>query len=191
MHQYDSEMGGNGDGMSNRKKDLIEIVLNERDNFQRYVRRKIIDISDMDAEDIVADVVFNLYNKINIEHQIESILAYAYCAVRNKIVDYLRQSKVSVSLDKLDPSSGLILSEMIPDPHADVDMNMDDEEIKEKLYLALMELDVKQRAVWVATQIEGYTFKELSARWEEPIGTLLSRKSRASKILKQKLKDII
>jgi DNA-directed RNA polymerase specialized sigma24 family protein len=52
-----------------------------------------------------------------------------------------------------------------------------------------MKLEPKQRAVWIATEIEGYTFKELAAKWEEPIGTLLSRKSRATKILRKLLKD--
>jgi RNA polymerase sigma factor (sigma-70 family) len=144
----------------------------------------------MDAEDIVADVVFNLYNKISIEHQIESVLAYTYRSVRNRIIDYTRQSKMSVSLDKLDAFSGLALSELIPDPNASIEIKIENEEIKRQLYSALMELDAKQRAVWVATEIEGTTFKELSVKWGEPIGTLLSRKSRATKALKTRLKDV-
>ncbi|MDF2572514.1 MAG: polymerase, sigma-24 subunit, RpoE, subfamily [Sporomusa sp.] len=177
--------------MYDREKDLIEVVLKERENFLWYIKRKITDISDMDAEDIVADVVFNIYNKVSIEHQVESLLAYAYRSVRNRLIDYLRRPKVSVSFDYLDNSSGLALSEVIPDPHADVELKIQDEEMKRKLYAALMELDPKQRAVWVATEIEGYTFRELSARWGEPIGTLLSRKSRATKVLKSRLKDVI
>lgn len=177
--------------MYNREKDLIEIVLKERDSFLRYIRRKITDISDMDAEDIVADVIFNLYNKVSIEHQVESMLAYAHRSIRNKIIDYLRQSRMSVSLDKLDHSSGLALSEVIADPKADIETKLQDDETQKQLYLALIELEPKQRAVWVATEMEGYTFKELSARWGEPIGTLLSRKSRATRALKRKLSDVI
>lgn len=177
--------------MYSREKDLIEIILRERDNFLRYVRWKIADISDMDAEDIVADVVFNLYNKVSIEHQIESILAYAHRSIRNRIIDYLRQSPVSVSLDKRDNTSGRLLAEVIPDPHASIEMKLQSEEMKRQLYAALMELEPKQRAVWVATEIEGYTFKELAVKWGEPIGTLLSRKSRATKVLKMKLTDVI
>lgn len=145
----------------------------------------------MDAEDIVADVVFNIYNKIDIEYQIENILAYAYRSVRNKIVDYLRQKKVALSLDKPDKSSGMSLSEIIPDSSADIEKKIYQEEFYEKLYAALSELDPKHRAIWVATEIEDYSFKELAVQWKEPIGTLLSRKSRATQILKTKLKETL
>ncbi len=175
--------------MYDRKKDLMETVLDEQENFLRCVRRRITDISDMDAEDIVADVVFNLYNKISIEHQVESILAYAYRSVRNRIADYFRQSPRAVSLDKPDASSGLPLAAVIPDPQADIASKVEAKERKRQLYAALMALEPKQRAVWVATEIEGYSFKELSAKWGEPIGTLLSRKSRATKALQASLTE--
>lgn len=177
--------------MTNQNKDLTELVLNERANFQRFVRRKIADISEMDAEDIVADVVFNLYNKINIEQQVESMLAYAYRAVSNKIVDYLRQRKAAVSFSKVDKTSGLTLSEIIPDPSANIETKIQNEELSRRLNEALKELDKKQRDVWVATEIEDRSFKELAAEWGEPIGTLLSRKSRASQLLKMKLKYVV
>lgn len=176
--------------MHEQEKEPIELVFNERDNFLRYVRRKITDISDMDAEDIVADVVFNIYNKVSIGYQIESILAYAYRSIRNRVVDYLRQPGGAVSLDKPDKASGLALADLIADPNSNIEGKLLGDEIKQQLYLALMELDTKQRAVWVATEIENYTFKELAIKWGEPIGTLLSRKSRAAKILKLKLKDM-
>jgi len=176
--------------MTNQKTELTEIILNERDNFQRYVKHKISNISEMDAEDIVADVVFNLYNKIDIDFQVGNMLAYAYRSVSNKIVDFIRHKKVSVSYDKPDKSTGLTLSEIIDDPDADIERKMQNEEFTVKLYSALQTLDPLQRAVWVATELEDYSFKELSIKWGEPIGTLLSRKSRASKTLKMKLKNL-
>jgi len=176
--------------MTNQKTELTEIILNEQGNFQRYVKHKIANISDMDAEDIVADVVFNLYNRIDIDFQVGNILAYAYRSVSNKIVDFIRQRKVAVSYDKPDKSSGLTLSEIIDDPDADIERKMQNEEFTVKIYSALLTLDSLQRAVWVATELEDYSFKELSEKWGEPIGTLLSRKSRASKTLKMKLKNL-
>jgi DNA-directed RNA polymerase specialized sigma24 family protein len=41
----------------------------------------------------------------------------------------------------------------------------------------------------VATELDDYTFKELAEKWNEPIGTLLSRKSRAAKALRKALSD--
>ena len=174
--------------MRNQNRDLTELVLNERANFERFVRRKIADISEMDAEDIVADVVFNLYDRIDIGQQVESMLAYAYRAVSNKIVDYLRQRKAVVSFSKVDKTSGLALSEIISDPSANIETKIQNEELNKRLNAALKKLDSKQRDVWVATEMEDRTFKELAAEWGEPIGTLLSRKSRASQILRMRLK---
>ena len=176
--------------MTNQKKVLTELVLSERTNFQRYVRRKVSDISEMDAEDIVGDVVFNLFNKVDIENQVESILAYAYRAVSNRIVDFLRQRKTSVAFERIDGQTGLALSEIIPDSTPGIERQMQNEEINRRLHAALLELDAKHREVWIATEIEDRSFKELSVEWNEPVGTLLSRKSRATTLLKKKLKNL-
>jgi DNA-directed RNA polymerase specialized sigma24 family protein len=41
----------------------------------------------------------------------------------------------------------------------------------------------------IATELKGKSFRDLSEEWGEPIGTLLSRKSRAVKTLKKLLED--
>jgi DNA-directed RNA polymerase specialized sigma24 family protein len=41
----------------------------------------------------------------------------------------------------------------------------------------------------LATEIDGFTFRDLAEEWNEPIGTLLSRKSRAAAKLRQLLSD--
>ena len=43
--------------------------------------------------------------------------------------------------------------------------------------------------MWLATEIDGFTFRDLAEDWDEPIGTLLSRKSRAVAKLRQLLSD--
>ena len=59
----------------------------------------------------------------------------------------------------------------------------------QKLTEAIGKLEPKQRAILVATELKGKTFRELSEAWDEPIGTLLSRKSRAVKALRQMLTE--
>ncbi len=58
------------------------------------------------------------------------------------------------------------------------------------MFQALDELEPKQRAAWIATEIDGYTFRELAEEWGEPIGTLLARKHRATNALQKALKDL-
>lgn len=177
--------------MYDQEKDIIEIITNERNRFLQYIRRKLTDISDMDAEDIVADVIFNVYNKVDLQYHIENVVAYMYRSLKNRMIDHLRHPPGQLSLDRLDELSGVTILETLIDPNADIELKLQQKELQAQLYAAIMKLEPKQRAVWVATEIEGYTFKELSARWGEPIGTLLSRKSRAVKMLKLLLKDIV
>lgn len=177
--------------MYDQQQDIVHIIANERKRFIQYVRRKITDISDMDAEDIVADVIFNVYNKVDLQYHIENILAYMYRSIKNKMIDHLRQSSRPISLDKIDEISGVAILENLVDTNANIEVKVQQAELKDQLYAALMKLEPKQRAVWVATEIDGYTFKELSVKWGEPIGTLLSRKSRAARVLKIILKDVI
>ena len=65
---------------------------------------------------------------------------------------------------------------------------IDDNNFYEKLYTALRELNPNQQAVIVATEIDHYTFDELSEEWGIPIGTMLSWKSRGMKKLREKIK---
>jgi len=48
-------------------------------------------------------------------------------------------------------------------------------------------LNINERAVVIATEIEGFTFKELSEMWDVPLGTLLAQKSRALAKLRESL----
>lgn len=182
---------GNLDVMHNQQKDLVEIITKEQNNFLQYIRRRIKNISDMDAEDIVADVVFNVYNRIDFQNHVENILAYMYRSLKNRMIDYLRQPSKPISLQQENEITGLTILDIIADTNADIETKLQREELRDQLYQALMELQPQQRAIWIATEIEGYTFKELALKWGEPIGTLLSRKSRATKALRKSLIDII
>ena len=54
---------------------------------------------------------------------------------------------------------------------------------------AIGKLEPRQRAVLIATELKGKSFRDLSEEWGEPMGTLLSRKSRAVKNLKSMLRE--
>jgi RNA polymerase sigma factor (sigma-70 family) len=172
-----------------QENEFISIFKQEQQNLIRYVRSKLTGISDMDAEDIVADVLFNVYNRVTADNHVENLVAYLYQSVKNKIWDHFRQPQTPLSLDALDKDTGLPRGEKLIDGTVNVESLLEKKEFAFRLRSALMSLEPKQRAVWVATELEGYTFKELSSKWGEPIGTLLSRKSRAMKALRKALQD--
>jgi RNA polymerase sigma factor (sigma-70 family) len=172
-----------------QQNEFISIFKQEQQKLMRYVRLKLTGISEMDAEDIVADVLFNVYNRLAADNQIENLAAYLYQSAKHKILDHFRQPQAPISLDALDRNTGLPRSERLIDEAIDIERLLENKEFALQFKNALLKLEPKQRAVWVATELEGYTFKELSKKWGEPLGTLLSRKSRATQVLRKALQN--
>ena len=173
------------------KGKLFVFFANEGKKLNNYVRRKIQSIGDMDAEDIVGDVMLNLFNKPDITAHIENLAAYVYRSIYYKIIDYQRSSNYkTISLQSyLDENGEDLLIELLVDKGISVSNEVERREFFRKLAQAISSLDPKQRAVFIATEFEGRSFKELSLLWNEPIGTLLSRKYRTVKPLQIILKD--
>lgn len=69
------------------KGKLFHFFANESKKLNNYVHRKIQSINDMDAEDIVSDVILNLFNKPDIIAHIENL-----AAEENKIQYYCQTS---------------------------------------------------------------------------------------------------
>lgn len=156
----------------------------------RFVQNRAHRISKMDAEDIVADVMLSLVGKLEPNGPVENLAAYAYRAIRNRIVDYERKKAKYLSLDGMADEDGeLPLLTMLA---AENEEPFDAEERAERMHRltdAIGRLEPRQRAILIATELKGKSFHELSDAWGEPIGTLLSRKSRAVKALRRMLED--
>jgi len=168
------------------QKKIVSFITNEREKLVGYVRRLIDDTAERDGEDIVQDVILNLFNRADFTIPIENLTAYVYQALRNRTIDYLRRKREILSLDEgWSDEETLTLSQVLPEPQSD---RMDETsrlEMRQNLFKALSVLNDEQKEVLVATELEGRTFRELSEEWGVPIGTLLARKSRAI----QKIKD--
>ena len=62
--------------------------------------------------------------------------------------------------------------------------------VLDEIALALEELPEEQRAVFLAHEIEGRSFKDIAADTGVSVNTLLSRKHYAVQFLRRRLKDI-
>lgn len=156
----------------------------------RFVRGRVRQISEMDAEDIVADVMLHLVSRLDTAGPVENIAAYAYRSIRNRIADYERGRARMIRLeDCVDEDGELPLLSMLA---SGADEPADREERAElllRLSGAIGRLEPRQRAVLIATELNGRSFRELSEAWGEPMGTLLSRKSRAMQNLRRMLTE--
>ncbi len=157
-----------------------EFFQNEYFRLVRYVRRLIADAADRDAEDVVQDVMLSIFDKADVTIPIENLAAYVYRSLRNKVIDLFRK--------KQDVRS---LSDVIVDAGSDTVREVERKELMDFVFRAVDSLPAEQRAVLIATEFEGWSFRELSERWKIPTGTLLARKSRAIQNIKEKLTGLV
>ena len=114
-----------------------------------------------------------------------------------KISTYLIRIAINLSLNELARRkrkwrifySGDTIEEKLV---LDVGTNpMEDEERKEIVHKAILQLGIKYRKVVVLRALQGYSFKEAAEVLQIPIGTVLSRYARATKKLKEILNPIV
>jgi len=161
----------------------------QRPRLLGWVSSRYRDDGGDDAEDVVQEVFTNLLDQAL--HPIENLAAYAYRSLNYRITDlFRRKSRQTLSLEDLeDTLGGHALDRLLEDPGPSVESAHDQREALAELRRAVAQLPPAERAVLVATEIEGRTFQELADEWDEPLGTLLSRKHRAVQRLKKALKS--
>ena len=153
-----------------------------------YVRTLIDDASDCDAEDIVQDVAFHILEKGDILEPIEHVAGYVFAALRNRVIDLFRSRRGLHSLDEpVGDAPDLSLLDCIADSRNDPRLQQENRDLYERAIACIRELPQRDQAIIIATEIEGFSFAELSERWEVPVGTLLSQKSRALRKIREAL----
>jgi RNA polymerase sigma-70 factor (ECF subfamily) len=156
-----------------------------------FARRKLADAAERDGEDIVQDVVLGILERADVMAPIENFSAFVYRSIRNRVVDELRRHRTDVvPLESADDGEdGPSLLDLIPTEHASEESAAEREELFARLYRAIDRLPEAQRQVIVMTELEGRAFRELAVEWGVPIGTLLARKSRGIKAIRELLNE--
>lgn len=158
----------------------------------RFVKDSIADTADRDSEDIVQDVALHLFEKADVTAPIEHLTSYVYQALRNKVIDYFRRQKnmISLSTPISDEDDSVVLEDILEDEREDLMKIIEDRQLAEQVLKVIQTIEIRQAAIFIATEIDGCSFKELSEEWQVPIGTLLSLKSRAVRRIREKLENI-
>ncbi len=159
---------------------VAEFFRKEHKKLVNYVRSRIDDAADREAEDIVQDVMLNLFDKADISIPIENLAAYIYQSLRNRIVDLFRKRKEVDSLEKAVQDSG-----------HDPGRIFENKQLQDMVFEALESLNADERDLIMATEFDDRSFRELSEEWGVPLGTLLARKSRALKKMRKKLTNMV
>ena len=163
---------------------LHTFIRNERQRFISYVRSLLRDAASADAEDIVHDVLLRILEKADLIVPADHLAAYVYRALKNRVIDYMRTRKPTLSLDEAAGEQHAGVIDMLHDLKTNALDVLQSREGKQQLFSALERLSAMEKQVIIAHEFEGIPFKELARRWNIPQNTLLSHKSRAMKKLK-------
>jgi len=166
-----------------KQSQLSQFIRDRKGALLHYIRSRV---SDYDAEDILQDAVTGILSTGDLG-AVEEVSGYLYRSVRNRIVD--RYRKRDRELPVVDSEFSLFAETVTDMESGGVHEALERKELRDALFSAIDSLAPHERAVWIATELEGHTYAELAELWEEPIGTLLSRKSRASAKLRAMLAE--
>jgi RNA polymerase sigma factor (sigma-70 family) len=170
---------------------ISEILAREQARLRNFIRRRVAD--EGDAEDILQDVFYELVEAYRLMKPVEQAGAWLYRVARNRIIDRFRKKKPVVFADTGGVSEDgemLRLEDLLPSPDAGPDAAYARSVLLQELEDAVDELPQEQREVFVGHEVEGYSFKELSARTGVSVNTLLSRKHYAVVYLRRRLRAI-
>jgi RNA polymerase sigma factor (sigma-70 family) len=170
---------------------ISEVLEREQSRLRNFIRRRVAD--EGDAEDILQDVFYELVETYRLMKPVEQVGAWLYRVARNRIIDRFRKKKPVTFADAGGVSEEgelLQLEELLPSPDAGPDAAYARSVLLQELVDAVDELPEEQREVFVGHEVEGYSFKELSARTGVSVNTLLSRKHYAVVYLRQRLRAI-
>jgi len=150
---------------------------------KNYVRSRIDDTEDRDAEDILQDVALNLFSREDHLTPINNIAGFVYRSIRNKIIDTMRTKKIRLDLDEALEGNIAELAELF---YGDSSF-AEDNELKNQLKEAIHRLKPNYKEVVLAIDFENLSYNQLSSETGIPQGTLMSRRHRALSLLYKEL----
>jgi RNA polymerase sigma factor (sigma-70 family) len=177
--------------MVEQDRQISEVVAEQRGRLRNFIRRRVPDPSDV--EDILQEVFYELVEANRLLMPIGHVTGWLFRVARNRITDLFRKKKpVAFSDVGVEDEAGELLriEELLPSPEAGPEALYFRNALLDELEIALDELPREQREVFVAHEIEGRSFKELSAETGVNINTLLARKRYAVLHLRERLQSI-
>ena len=168
---------------------ISDVVKREQSRLRNFIRRRVPD--PLDAEDILQEVFYRLVEANRLLMPIEHVTGWLFRVARNRITDLFRKKEPEnfSEIEPVDEGNELLqFEDLLPSPDAGPEAIYARRVLLDEMERALDELPQEQRAVFVAHEFEGRSFKELSAATGESVNTLLSRKRYAVLHLRERLR---
>jgi RNA polymerase sigma factor (sigma-70 family) len=167
---------------------ITETVERERPRLRNFIRRRVAD--EGDADDILQDVFYELVEAYRGAHPVDLASAWLFRVARNRIIDLFRKKKPDSLNEEVVDGEGMTLEDLLPSPELGPDAEYSRAVLVEHLEEAIDELPREQREVFLANEVEGKSFKQMSEETGVSMNTLLARKRYAVLRLREKLEDV-
>ena len=178
--------------MTEQDQRISEAIARDEPRLRSFIRRRVSDARD--AEDILQDVFYELIEAYRLMKPVEQVTSWLFRVARNRIIDLFRRRKreplPADSATLTEEGEAATLEDLLPSPDAGPDAMYVRNLLLDEIDDALDELPDEQRDVFVAHELLGYSFKELSEQTGVGVNTLLSRKRYAVLYLRERLRAI-
>jgi RNA polymerase sigma factor (sigma-70 family) len=170
---------------------ISEVVKREGSRLRNFIRRRVSD--PRDAEDVLQDVFYKLVEANRLLMPIDHVTGWLFRVARNRITDLFRKKQPEAFSDTAiedEEGDALQIEDLLPSPDAGPEALYLRQVLLDELELVLDELPEGQREAFIAHELDGRSFKEISAETGVSVNTLLSRKRYAVLHLRRRLQSI-
>jgi RNA polymerase sigma factor (sigma-70 family) len=177
--------------MMEQDRQISEVIAAERSRLRSFIRKRVP--NEADVEDLLQEVFYELVEANRLLMPIDYVTGWLFRVARNRITDLFRKKRAETFSDAavLDEDGELMpIEDLLPSPDAGPEALFVRSVLLDELKSALGELPAEQREVFIAHELEGRSFKELSAESGVSVNTLLSRKRYAVLHLRRRLQSI-
>jgi RNA polymerase sigma factor (sigma-70 family) len=185
-------MSGSETSMTEHGREISEVIAGEQSRLRNFIRKRVP--NEADVEDLLQEVFYELVEANRLLMPIDHVTGWLFRVARNRIIDLFRKKRPEVfgkdSVAVSGKGEAVLLEDVLPSPDAGPAEAYARAVLLEEIEEALDELPEEQRDVFIAHEIEGYSFKEIAARTGVGINTLLSRKRYAVFHLRERLRSI-
>ncbi len=176
--------------MPDQDREISKIVGQQRARLRNFIRRRVP--NEADVEDVLQDVFFKLVEANRLLMPVEHVTGWLFRVARNRITDLFRKKQPELFGDlAFEAEDGeLPIEDLLPSPDSGPEALYVRNLLLDELEDALDELPDEQREVFIQHELEGRSFKEISAESGVNMNTLLARKRYAVLHLRERLQSI-
>ena len=177
--------------MMEQDRQIAEVIAEQQPRLRSFIRRRVP--NEEDVEDLLQEVFYELVEAHRLLTPIDYVTGWLFQVARNRITDLFRKKRpesftgAAAGEEDGEPPG---IEDLLPSPDAGPEALYARKVLLKELETALGELPGEQREAFVAHEIEGRSFKELSAETGASVNTLLSRKHYAVLHLRRRLQNI-